>query len=65
VAGIGAVGPVAVIALVVGGVVAVWGSIAGWQLIKTVKETPKIVWIGLGGLLFFLLWRDLPKRKEA
>lgn len=63
--GIGAIGPVAIIALVVGGVVAIWGSIAGWQLIKTVKETPRIVWIGLGGLLGFLLWRDLRKRKEA
>jgi hypothetical protein len=65
--GIGAIaiGPVAIIALVVGGVAAIWGSVAGWQLIKDVKAIPSIVWVGLGGLLLWLVARDLPKRKEA
>ena len=66
IAGLGAIGfgPVAIIALVIGGVASIWGSVVGWQLYKSVSEIPMVVWLGLGGLFAWLLLRN-SKHKEA
>ncbi len=57
--------PLALIASAVAAlIVIVPTSIVGWQLYKTFTGVPKWIYLGLGGLAIYFLWKDLPWRKK-
>ena len=57
--------PLAIIAIVVGGIVVVVGGLLGWQIFKTVQMgVPLWVWFVVGGALAYLIFTSKPA-KEA
>jgi len=57
--------PLAIIAIVVGGIVAIGAGLLGWQIWKTTQMgVPLWVWLVGGGALLYLLLRK-PVRKAA
>ena len=49
------------LAIITASIVTLGGVITGWQVVRKVEAVPKLVWVGLGSVLFLLILMELRK----
>ena len=47
------------LAIITASIVTLGGVITGWQVVRKVEAVPKLVWVGLGSVLFLLILMEL------